>query len=77
MLLGSLALLLQIWTGALFLLRPVGESTYTSLGVNFKACVCAEAALLSLFDPALGIRLFVISYFAVSVLFSLHRNAKA
>ena len=77
MILGSLALLLQIWTGILFYLRPVGKPTYSSLGVNFKACVCAEVALLSLFDPALGVQLFVISYLAVSVLFSLHRNARA
>lgn len=77
MLLGSLALALQIWTGALFYLKPVGKATYTSLGVNFKACVCAEAALLSLFDPLLGVQLFVISYFAVTFLFFLHKNAKA
>jgi geranylgeranylglycerol-phosphate geranylgeranyltransferase len=76
-LLGSLALLLQVWTGALFFLKPVGKATYTSLGVNFKACVCAEAALISLFNPALGVWLFVISYFAVGALFSLHRNARA
>ncbi len=76
-LLGALALVLQIRTGTLFFLKPVGRSTYTSLGVNFKACVCAEVALLSLFDPALGVRLFIISYLAVSVLFFLHRNARA
>ena len=76
-LLGSLAVLLQLWTGVLFFLKPVGKSTYASLGVNFKACVCAEVALLSLFDPVLGVRLFIISYLAVSALFSLHRNARA
>jgi geranylgeranylglycerol-phosphate geranylgeranyltransferase len=75
--LGSLVLLLQIRTGALFYLKPVGKSTYTSLGVNFKACVCAEAALLALYNPALGVQLFIISYFAVTVLFLLHKNAKA
>jgi geranylgeranylglycerol-phosphate geranylgeranyltransferase len=77
MLLGTLALVLQIWTGALFYLRPVGKATYTSLGANFKACVCSEVALLSLFDPLLGVRLFVISYLAVTFLFFLHKNAKA
>ena len=77
MLLGTLALALQIWTGALFYFKPVGKATYTSLGVNFKACVCSEVALLSLFNPVVGVRLFVISYLAVTFLFFLHRNAKA
>jgi geranylgeranylglycerol-phosphate geranylgeranyltransferase len=77
LLLGAAAVALQIWTGLLFYLRPVGRATYISLGVNFRACVCAEAALIALFDPSLALRLFVISYVAVSLLFLLHRNAKA
>lgn len=77
MILGSFTLLLQIWTGALFYLRPVGKPAYVSLGVNFQACVSAEAALLALYNPALGVRLFVIAYLAVTILFFLHKNAKA
>jgi len=76
-LLGAAAVALQIWTGILFYLKPVGRATYTSLSVNFKACVCTEAALIALFNPSLALRLFIVSYVAVSFLFLLHKNAKA
>jgi geranylgeranylglycerol-phosphate geranylgeranyltransferase len=76
-LLGSLVVLLQVWTGTVFYLKPAGKSTYTSLGINFKACVCAESALLALYNPVLGVQLFLVSYCAVSALFFLHKNAKA
>jgi len=75
--LGSLVVILQIWTGMRFYLNPVGKSTYTSLGVNFKACVCGEAALIALYNPNQAVWLFIISYCAVTILFSLYKNAKA
>jgi geranylgeranylglycerol-phosphate geranylgeranyltransferase len=75
--LGSLVVVLQIWTGVRFYLNPVGKSTYTSLGINFKACVCGEAALIALYNPNQAVWLFAVSYCAVTVLFSLYKNAKA
>ena len=75
--LGAFSVSLQVWTGILFFLRPVGKATYTALGVDFTACVCAETTLIALFDSALAVRLFVISFCTVNLLFLLHRNAKA
>jgi geranylgeranylglycerol-phosphate geranylgeranyltransferase len=75
--LGSLVVALQVWTGIRFYLKPVGKATYTALGTNFKACVCGEAALIALYQPILAVILFAVSYCAVSGLFLLYRNAKA
>jgi geranylgeranylglycerol-phosphate geranylgeranyltransferase len=74
--LGLLATALQIWTGYLYFTNPRGEMTYFSLAMNFRACACTEAALIALFNPALGIILFLLSYFLIGFLFNFHSNTK-
>jgi len=75
--LGILTVFLQIWTGVLYFLNPIGQATYKSLVTNFRACVCGEAAIIALFDANLAIWLFIMSYIFVGFLFDLHKNVKA
>ncbi|OGU17252.1 MAG: ubiquinone biosynthesis protein UbiA [Ignavibacteria bacterium GWB2_35_12] len=74
--LGLLATGLQIWTGYLYFINPKGEMTYFSLAMNFRACTCSESALISVFNPALGVVLFLMSYFFIGFLFNFHVNRK-
>jgi geranylgeranylglycerol-phosphate geranylgeranyltransferase len=74
--LGLLATGLQIWTGYLYYINPKGEMTYFSLAMNFRACACTESALISLFNPALGVVLFLLSYFFIGFLFNFYVNKK-
>lgn len=76
LLLWGITIFLQIWTGALYFLNPVGKQTYYSLQTNFRACACGQAALIALFDPDLAIWLFMISYIFVGFLFELHSNPR-
>ena len=76
-LLGGLALILQLWTGYLYFRYPFGSRTYYSLSANFKACTCGQAAIISLFNTQLSAVLFLSSYLLVGFLFSLHPNSKA
>ncbi|MCK5076189.1 MAG: UbiA family prenyltransferase [Calditrichia bacterium] len=75
--LGTLTVFLQIWTGVLYYLNPVGEKTYASLRTNFQACVCGQAAIVAFFNPELAIWLFIFSYIFVGFLFELHMNPKS
>jgi geranylgeranylglycerol-phosphate geranylgeranyltransferase len=75
--LGILTFFLQVWTGLLFSKNPSGEMTYYSLVTNFRACVCGQAAIIALFNPELGMILFLVSYVFVGFLFNLHTNIKA
>ncbi|MEN8193600.1 MAG: UbiA prenyltransferase family protein, partial [Bacteroidota bacterium] len=75
--LGLLATGLQLWTGFLYYKNPKGEMTYFSLSMNFRACVCAESAFIALFNPALGVMLFLLSYFFIGLLFNFHSNVRA
>ncbi|MGE5679841.1 MAG: UbiA family prenyltransferase [Bacillota bacterium] len=74
--LGLLATGLQLWTGYLYFQNPVGTSTYFSLSMNFRACACSESAIIAIFNPALGVVLFLISYFFIGFLFNFHVNVK-
>lgn len=74
MLLAVLAVGMQVWTGYLFFRNPRGAMTYYALSFNFRACACAEAALIALFNPALGILLFFLSYVFIGFLFNFHVN---
>ncbi len=74
--LGLLATGLQIWTGYLYFRYPIGSKTYFSLSMNFRACACSESALISIFNPALGVILFLMSYFFIGFLFNFHANVK-
>ena len=74
--LGSLTVFLQIWTGVLYWMNPSGARAYGSLGTNFRACTCGQAALIAIFNPDLAIWLFIFSYIFVGFLFDLHRNPK-
>ncbi len=76
-LLGAITTLLHIYTGILYYKNPIGEKTYYSLSFNFRACVCAQAALIALFNKGLAILLFITSYLLVGYLFSLYTDAKA
>jgi geranylgeranylglycerol-phosphate geranylgeranyltransferase len=74
--LGILATGLQLWTGYLYFQNPIGTKTYFSLSMNFRACACSESALIAIFNPALGVILFLISYFFIGFLFNFHVNVK-
>ncbi|MCF8371382.1 MAG: UbiA family prenyltransferase [Bacteroidales bacterium] len=75
--LGVLTIFLQVWTGVLFFKNPEGEMTYYSLVTNFRACTCGQATIIALFDPELGMILFLCSYVFVGFLFNMHTNIKA
>jgi len=75
--LGLLTVFLEVWTGVLYFRNPRGRMTYDSLITNFRACACGQAALLALFNPELGMMLFIFSYVFIGFLFSLHSDAKA
>ena len=74
LLLAFLTVCLQLWTGYLFYRNPTGAMTYYALSFNFRACACAEATLIALFNPALGILLFFLTYFLIAFLFNFHIN---
>ncbi|MBR9974718.1 MAG: UbiA family prenyltransferase [Bacteroidetes bacterium] len=74
LLLAALTVLLQVWTGWLYFRNPRGDVTYYALSFNFRACACAEAALIALFNPTLGILLFFLTYMLVAFLFNFHVN---
>lgn len=75
--LAVLTFFLHIWTGVLYYKYPSGERTYYSLSTNFRACACGQAALIALFDPLLGMMVFIAAYIFVGFLFDLHANSKA
>ena len=75
--LGSLTIFLQVWTGVLYYRNPKGELTYYSLVTNFRACTCAQTAIIALFNPELGMTLFILTYVFVGFLFNLHTKIKA
>jgi len=75
--LAMLTVFLQIWTGYLYFKNPRGEMTYYSLVTNFRACTCGQTTIIALFDPVLGMMLFLVSYVFVGFLFNLHTNIKA
>ena len=75
--LAALTVFLQIWTGYLYHKNPKGEMTYYSLVTNFRACTCGQTAIIALFNPVLGMMLFLIAYVFVGFLFNLHTNIKA
>jgi len=75
--LAILTVFLQIWTGYLYYKNPKGEMTYYSLVTNFRACTCGQTAIIALFNPVLGMMLFLMAYVFVGFLFNLHTNIKA
>ncbi len=75
--LGLLTVFLQVWTGYLYYRNPKGELTYYSLVTNIRACTCAQAAIIALFNPELGMILFILTYVFVGFLFNLNTNIKA
>jgi geranylgeranylglycerol-phosphate geranylgeranyltransferase len=72
--LGSLTVFLQVWTGVLYYRYPVGPRAYDSLVTNFRACTCGQAALIGIFNPDLAVWLFIFSYIFVGFLFDFHRD---
>lgn len=75
--LGLLTVFLQVWTGFLYYKNPKGELTYYSLVTNIRACTCAQTAIIALFNPELGMILFILTYIFVGFLFNLNTNVKA
>ncbi len=75
--LGFMTIFLQVWTGVLYYKNPAGEMTYYSLVTNFRACTCGQATIIALFNPVLGLVLFLLSYVFVGFLFNMHTNIKA
>lgn len=74
LLLAGLTFCLQVWTGYLFYKNPKGEMTYYSLSINFRSCACCETALMALFNPALGLIFFFLTYMFIGFLFNFHVN---
>lgn len=74
--LGLLSTGMQLWTGYLYFRNPIGTRTYFSLSMNFRACACSESAIIAIFNPALGVILFLSSYFFIGFLFNFHANVK-
>ena len=72
--LAFLCLFLQLWNAFAFYRSPEGASTYYNLELNFQAYACSFAALIALFNPTLGIKLFALTYIFIGVLFRLHRD---
>lgn len=75
-LLAVLAFGMQLYTAFLYYRHPVGDKTYYSLKTNFRACICSQAALIALFNPPLGMALFLVSYIFVGFLFDLTGGVK-
>jgi geranylgeranylglycerol-phosphate geranylgeranyltransferase len=75
--LALMTVFLQIWTGTLYYRNPQGEMTYYSLVTNFRACTCGQATIIALFNPELGLILYLLTYVFVGFLFNLHTNVKA
>lgn len=75
--LGILTIFLQVYTGILYYKNPKGEMTYYSLVMNFRACTCCQAAIIALFNPVLGVVLFLLSYVFVGFLFNTQINIRA
>jgi geranylgeranylglycerol-phosphate geranylgeranyltransferase len=75
--LGLMTIFLQVWTGVLYYQNPQGEMTYYSLVTNFRACTCGQATIVALFNPELGLILFLLTYVFIGFLFNLHTNIKA
>lgn len=76
LLLAALTVVLEVYTGWLFYRNPAGEMTYYALSFNFRACACAEAALIALFNPVLGIVMFLATWLLIGFLFNFHVNAR-
>ena len=75
--LAILTLFLEIQTGWLYFINPIGKMTYYSLAANFRACTCGQATFVALFNKELGLVLFILSYVFVGFLFNLHHNRDA
>ncbi|MDQ2087522.1 UbiA family prenyltransferase [Herbivorax sp. ANBcel31] len=75
--LSIITVILQIWTGFLYYKYPEGEKAYYSLSFNFRTCSCSQAVLIALFNPQLGMMLYIVTYIFVGLLFDLHSNSKA
>lgn len=75
--LGGLTIFLEIWTGVLYYRNPKGELTYYCLVTNFRACTCAQTAIIALFNPELGLILCLMAYVFIGFIFNLHTNIKA
>jgi geranylgeranylglycerol-phosphate geranylgeranyltransferase len=75
--LGILTIFLQVYTGYLYYKNPKGEMTYYSLVANFRACTCGQAAIIALFNPNLGLILFLFAYVFVGFLFNSQINIRA
>ena len=77
LILATLTLFLELWTGYLYFKNPQGERTYFSLVANFRACICGQATLIALFNTELAMILFLVSYMFVGFLFDLHTDPQA
>ncbi len=74
--LAVMTAIIQIWNGFLYYKNPSGPVTYFALEVNFRAYCCAFATMISLFNPQLGLYLFVTAYIFIGFLFSFHKSDK-
>jgi geranylgeranylglycerol-phosphate geranylgeranyltransferase len=72
--LGFLTVFLEIWTGVSFFMNPEGQKAYSSLEINFRAAACGQATLIALFNPELGMLLFLCAYIFVGFLFHVQKN---
>ena len=74
---GVVTVFLQIWTGILFFVNPVGERTYFNLVTNVRACVAGQVTLIAIFNGTLALYLLSASYLLIGFLFDMHQDARS
>ena len=74
--LGILTTIMHLGTGVLFLRHGNDKSYYHGLLLNFRACICAQATLIALFNRELSLILFIVSYIMIGYIFHLYRSTK-
>jgi len=74
--LGILTTIMHLGTGVLFYKNPQGERAKTALLLNFRACICGHATLISLFNKELSLILFIVSYILVGYMYHFYKTTK-
>lgn len=78
--LWAITLFLAGFNAKLFLDNPVAGAAgahYYNLRWTFRICSLFQVALGALYQPQVGVLLFLASYVGIGALFSLHKDAKA
>lgn len=74
--LGILTTIMHLGTGVMFFKRKDPKNYYHSLLLNFRACICAHATLIALFNKELALILFIVAYILIGYIFHIYKNEK-